>query len=274
MIILNEQYLTNTLNITDYTSRKELRLYANLIDEIEPTLFHNCQHLEILYLHENKIKSLNKETFKHCNQLKRLDLDSNLIDEIEPTLFHNCQHLEQLWLNENKIKSLNKETFKHCNKLKRLDLSNNFLEKIDPKLFHICQHLRILYLRGNQIKSLTIETFKNCYRLKRLYLDSTKFDFIKNFNQKKICLFLYNSSFISYSYLQPECLNLILKTSKTPSFDLFLHQYIPNVNEFCVIDKNNNLKNEFKIVSFFFNFGDTNCFPLSFTCVSTIDTLH
>ena len=107
-------------------------------------------------------------------------------------------------------------------------------------------------MRGNKIKSLNKETFKYCNKLKRLYLDSTKFVFIKNFNQKKICLFLIDNSFIYDSHLQPECLNIILTTSKTPSFDLFLHQYIPNVNEFCVIDKNNNLENEFKIVSFFF----------------------
>ena len=118
MVILNKQYLKNTLNITDYTKRKELDLSDKSIDEIDTTLLHNCEDLEILNLHQNKIKSLNKETFKHCNQLKDLSLSNNLIDEIEPTLFLNCQHLEELYLGENKIKSLNKETFKHCNQLK------------------------------------------------------------------------------------------------------------------------------------------------------------
>ena len=121
------------LNKKNPTRGEILVLSEKSIEQIEPTLFANFLHLEQLYLNQNKIKTLNIETFIYCNQLKILYLFENLIDEIEPSLFYNCQHLEELNLSGNKIKSLDKETFKYCNQLQKLDLSNNLLDKIDPK---------------------------------------------------------------------------------------------------------------------------------------------
>jgi Leucine-rich repeat (LRR) protein len=63
MAKLNGDYLKKKLNITNIQDQVELYLGSNNIAEIEPTLFHNCQKLEILSLSWNKLKTLDKNLF-------------------------------------------------------------------------------------------------------------------------------------------------------------------------------------------------------------------
>jgi Leucine-rich repeat (LRR) protein len=96
MVKLNGDYLKEKLTITKIQDQFSLNLSSNNIDEIDPSLFHNCKQLEGLDLSGNKLQTLDKNLFEKCTNLKVLDLYVNNIHKIEPTLFHILLKMTQL----------------------------------------------------------------------------------------------------------------------------------------------------------------------------------
>jgi Leucine-rich repeat (LRR) protein len=117
MVKLNGDFLRERLNIRNIQDQVNICLGSKDIDEIEPTLFHNCQRLENLNLSWNKLITLDRNLFVHCTNLRELGLWSNHINEIEPTLFNNCHMLEILVLSSNRLKALDRNLFVNCTNL-------------------------------------------------------------------------------------------------------------------------------------------------------------
>jgi hypothetical protein len=80
MAKLNGDYLREQLNISNINDQVNLDLSSRDIAEIEPTLFHNCQKVGNTSIYSrNKLKTLDKNLFVDCTNLKELDLGSNNI---------------------------------------------------------------------------------------------------------------------------------------------------------------------------------------------------
>ncbi|CAG2203632.1 unnamed protein product [Mytilus edulis] len=81
--------------------------------------------LQYLYLHNNKIRSLESNTFINMTKLYRLHLQNNAISTIESSTFMNLPSLYYLYLHGNNISDIEEHAFGNLTSLTLLELSGN-----------------------------------------------------------------------------------------------------------------------------------------------------
>jgi hypothetical protein len=78
----------------------------------------NFNPLQYLYLHSNKIQTIEANAFQHLIKLKWIRLDSNQIESLSLQIFKNNPEITYINLQNNKINSINLKFFKNLKKLK------------------------------------------------------------------------------------------------------------------------------------------------------------
>lgn len=73
--------------------------------------FKDMQRLFLLFLADNKIATIEPETFHDLIKVDWLDLNRNSIETLDENLFSTMVNIKILWLSDNKIKSLHSTTF-------------------------------------------------------------------------------------------------------------------------------------------------------------------
>ena len=160
----------STLHNTDLTGLLELTIISindNVIDTIEPEIFHPLKKLRRIYLNNNYITILHNRTFRGLKALSYLFLQNNRIYYMDPLLF------------------------KHVTKLKVLDISRNYLRTLAPNIFqsnHVLSwvnirnniHINVTYwqpilkhsfnfsdIQSCEEKKYVLNTYKGAYKRKR-----------------------------------------------------------------------------------------------------------
>ena len=133
----------------------------------------------VLLLHDNKITSIESDTFNNFRNLIRLDLDNNEISVIEDNNFNNLPNLKYLYLHTNRITSIKSDMFNKLSKLVDLFLNQNRITSIKSDMFNNLMNLRKLFLHQNRITSIKSDTFKNL-NLYVLYLHENRITSIKS----------------------------------------------------------------------------------------------
>ena len=91
--------------------------------------------LEILKLNNNKIRTLEHNTFNGNNQLTDLDLGDNEIDSLSDNIFKSLINLKTLRLDRNNIAFIGQDAFRGLGAVRTLDLTQNWLSGVHPDMF-------------------------------------------------------------------------------------------------------------------------------------------
>lgn len=102
----------------------------------------------------NKIKKINKGTFKGLKSLMRLYLDHNQIEFINPEAFYGLTNLQLVHLESNHLQQLHPDTF--------ITMRHNQVFKVSS--------VRTLHLSDNQLETLPADVFSGCSKLENLFL--------------------------------------------------------------------------------------------------------
>lgn len=113
---------------------------------------------KVLKMSYNKVKELNKQTFKGMESLQRLHMDHNYIDFINPEAFYGLTNLQLVHLEGNHLQQLHPDTFitlRHSqvfklSSLRTIHLSDNLLTSLPAEVFSGCSQLENLFLHGNR----------------------------------------------------------------------------------------------------------------------------
>jgi Leucine-rich repeat (LRR) protein len=178
--------LLSSLNELNSSSLIHLCVSNNRIQVIDSITQMPC--LEYLDLSQNRLISIEENSFTFLKKLKHLNLSQNKLDlesEFNNISFFNEQFLlENLDLGFNEIKYLDSNlTFKNLNSLKVLNLTNNKLKSVDLFLFGFMSKLSELNLAYNNLSFINEKYFFNLKNLKMLILSFNQInstDFLKS----------------------------------------------------------------------------------------------
>jgi hypothetical protein len=103
-----------------------------------------------LFLKENKIKNIEKDSLSNLLKLKWIDLSKNQIESLKENIFNNNIELEYINLNSNKIKMLNPQLFTDLKNIKFIDFSGNIcvdsiFQNFDFNLLEMSEKLLTCY---------------------------------------------------------------------------------------------------------------------------------
>uniref|UniRef100_A0A8C2HSH2 Leucine rich repeat containing 32 n=1 Tax=Cyprinus carpio TaxID=7962 RepID=A0A8C2HSH2_CYPCA len=162
-------------NLTDrelpaLSTVQHLNLHANKIQFIQPGLFQDTSHLEVLDLSGNSL-DLYAALKTHVGPLKsvqHLDLSGNgLFTDMSDYFLRDAPVLTNLSLDGNSITKISRHTFNGSQALRNIDLHNNVIIEIEEGAFESLTGLSELDLSVNSISC--IRDF-NLFQLKTLNL--------------------------------------------------------------------------------------------------------
>lgn len=112
---------------------------------------------QVLKISFNKLKKINKETFKGLGSLLRLYIDHNHIEFISPEAFYGLTNLQLVQLEGNHLQQIHPDTFItlrynqvfKVSSVRTIHLSDNLLTTLPKDIFSGCSHLENLFLHGN-----------------------------------------------------------------------------------------------------------------------------
>ena len=99
--------------------------------------------VQVLYLSENKIPLLQKDSFVSLTELERLHIGMCGLRTIELGAFSGLTELIMLTVWSNDVREITPGTFENMNSLEYLDLMNNRLEHLDSDVFSGLVNLKV-----------------------------------------------------------------------------------------------------------------------------------
>lgn len=117
--------------------------------------FEHANHLQFLYLQQNRIERLDEDIFKEADYLNEINLAENRIRFVSNSAFTGLNRLESLSLSNNDIAFFELETFWPLPNLMNLDISGNKIEFIDARMFTKSKNLNGINLANNNVISIT-----------------------------------------------------------------------------------------------------------------------
>ncbi|XP_076642926.1 G-protein coupled receptor rickets isoform X2 [Halictus rubicundus] len=175
---LDDNYLTKIPTaIVNLSGLEDLSLSNNKIETVDGQTFRRVANLLSLDLRGNPIKEIHGDAFRDLRKLRKLIL-SNLKElRIFPNL-NGTRSLEVLRLDRAQIADVPANLCESCSRLKSLDLKSNYLSEV-PNLRN-CSELRVLDLASNRISSLMDEPFRGLNLLHDLLLSNNKLRIISS----------------------------------------------------------------------------------------------
>ncbi|KAK7171984.1 hypothetical protein R3I93_004319 [Phoxinus phoxinus] len=109
-----------------------------------------CEHLTVLSLRANLIKSLPEKTFQSLCMMGDLDLSSNLIKELPISIFKDLPSLQILNLSQNPLDHIHPGQFNHLIQLQSLGLEGVEIPNIQTSMFRTMDNLSYIYFKKFQ----------------------------------------------------------------------------------------------------------------------------
>lgn len=173
---------------------RELRLDHNELTSI-PDLGQTASKIVSLYLHHNKIRSIDGRRTRELLSVETLDLSNNDITELRGQCFPAGLQIRDLYLGNNKISVLEVGALDHLGstlqvlrlsrnrisqipvkafqlpRLTQLELNRNRIRQVEGLTFQGLSSLEVLKLQRNSISKLTDGAFWDLAKMKVLHLD-------------------------------------------------------------------------------------------------------
>lgn len=150
-----------------------LDLSDNLFDELARDLFQQLGlvNLQKIYLNKNKIKSIDRYTFRKLINLVELDLSYNLLQFVPSHIFDSILELRELKLSGNPMLKVAHEAFINVPKLMKLELSDCKISFVESRAFSGLENsLEWLKIDRNKIVNVRPVTFTSMHSLKGIEL--------------------------------------------------------------------------------------------------------
>lgn len=132
--------------------------------------FEELSNLEVLYLNDNEIKTLDSRAFRNLWKLRELRLDNNKIFEIS-SVSSNMKSLTED-LGKNKLTTLATDAFRHLNNLEKLDLSLNPIESMEKNAFRGLGNLLELNMHNCRIQKIEFDNLRGLLELRKLDINN------------------------------------------------------------------------------------------------------
>ena len=199
----DNQILKDICNI-EFINLKDLYLYNNNINDINPLKKAKFEKLEILYLGGNKISDISVLEKVNFKELKKLYLGNNNIIDISSLSNAKFEKLEILSLGGNQIIDISVFEKANFSLLKELYLFKSNIVNINPLGKAKFENLELLSLSSNQIEDISVLD-KICFKkLKKLYLSYNLINDIKPLSNQKFeqleLLYLFNNNINTSKY--------------------------------------------------------------------------
>lgn len=170
--IAEEPHYRMLIFIESQFKRFPLNLFQGATAQLEELDMRNCSlellnwenfimadHLLILLLSNNQIKTIPEMTFNYAGELAFLFLDSNQIETLHRDSFFNLRKLQYLDLQNNRLANLSVDVFRHLNALLHINLDNNRLQVIADGLFENNRNLNSVHLQYNHLNTVRERAF-------------------------------------------------------------------------------------------------------------------
>ncbi|PFX16346.1 Fibroblast growth factor receptor 1 [Stylophora pistillata] len=156
-----------------------LWLPDNKLVNITRETFEGLKNLEELRLDHNRLRRISRGTFHYTPLLRKLDLRNNTISMLEEGAFDGLDHLEELLLSFNSLTTINKDDFGNLMSLKTLKLDSNRIRTIDGNVFDCAPLISTLELSGNKLDRIPIKTIGNLKFLEFLQINNNPIKLIE-----------------------------------------------------------------------------------------------
>ncbi|KAL1462720.1 hypothetical protein WDU94_014533 [Cyamophila willieti] len=171
-VICKEKNLTTIPEQID-AGTQVLDLSDNLFEETTRDLFQQLGlvNLQKIYLNKNKIKTLDRYTFRKLFNLVELDLSYNLLQFVPSHIFDSILELRELKLSGNSFQKITHEAFTNVPKLMRLEVSDCKITIVEVRAFSgLESSLEWLKIDRNKIVNIRPVTFTSLHSLKGIEL--------------------------------------------------------------------------------------------------------
>ncbi|XP_015434134.1 PREDICTED: uncharacterized protein LOC107189950 [Dufourea novaeangliae] len=162
-----------------------LGLPNNLLDSVPTVALSRLVGLERLDLSQNKLKTLEADSFKGMSNLTYLDLCDNLLSQLSPQAFASLPTLRSLRMRGNRLSVSALSALRGLKILEELDLSNNLLlGPMGPNLLPQMPRLRFLTVSENELVNIQQGALIGLRNLTYLCLSHNQIDVLEDHSFK------------------------------------------------------------------------------------------
>lgn len=233
-IILRRMTLDDNLNVINEHETEQFKLVdSDASDEQIQKIFHkkNFSGLRLLDLSGNRIRTLERETFRSSARLRALNLEGNEINQMRSDVFQDLTDLVELNLASNRLVNFSSgvNVFSNLRQLTKLDLSNNTIINIERHMFSGLANLVEINMSSNKLYILPYQVFESMSSIEIVDLSHNLLvSFIDNF-------FIHNRK-LNELKLQH---NLMARINKNSLYGLKeLHTLDLSDNKLLSVDRN------------------------------------
>jgi hypothetical protein len=140
--------------------------------------FQGLNELQVLYLDNNKIRTIDDQAFKDNSKLTFLSLLDNNINYVNPVWFEHLTSLRTLYLDDNDIRYIDPLTFTSLVSIENIDLRSNEISYLDPKTFENLLKLKNFTVAHNHLTVIEKDLFKTNVNLHRVVFDFNNIQFM------------------------------------------------------------------------------------------------
>lgn len=155
-----------------FPNAEKLEFYVK-IEDILPEAFVKCTKVKYIFLNDNNIRTLHRDTFRYNIQLDELEIQRNNLKELNTWLFASLVNLKLLNLHGNYLTEFPAELVRNNKKLITLNLSTNDLLDLDAAaLVEYIPNLKSIIMNNNQFSCDRMQQIlaRNLYVINTSYL--------------------------------------------------------------------------------------------------------
>lgn len=130
-----------------------LSLDGNRLTDVHRDCFRNCTALQDLNLSGNGLTSV-PSALREMRLLKTVDLGENKIDSVDPDTFYGVSNLYGLRMIGNRLRNLTSNLFDNLLSLQILNLANNQIDRVAADAFDNVPSIQAIRLDGNRLSSM------------------------------------------------------------------------------------------------------------------------